>query len=239
MKIGDATLYWGDCLEILPTLDKVDAVVTSPPYNVGGFHQMHGGNSAKWQYESFDDNFPERDYQKNQIETCNALFDSGAKYLFYSHKNRIVDGAMISPVVWLLQTKWVIHQVVVVNKGSGANVDKRRFFPVHEHVYICFRNAGLKLNNTSLLTDVWFVGDRQTNRKDAGHPATMPISVAENCISSIVPSKILDPYMGSGTTGVACANLGRKFIGIEIERKYFDIAVERITATYAQGRLFA
>jgi DNA modification methylase len=50
---------------------------------------------------------------------------------------------------------------------------------------------------------------------------------------------ILDPFMGSGTTGVACANLGRKFIGIEIERKYFDIACERIAAAYAQGRLFA
>ena len=49
---------------------------------------------------------------------------------------------------------------------------------------------------------------------------------------------ILDPFMGSGTTGVACANLGRKFIGIEIEPKYFDIACERIEAAYAQGRLF-
>ena len=49
---------------------------------------------------------------------------------------------------------------------------------------------------------------------------------------------ICDPFMGSGTTGVACANLGRKFIGIEIERKYFDIACERIEAAYAQGRLF-
>ncbi len=52
-------------------------------------------------------------------------------------------------------------------------------------------------------------------------------------------SLILDPFMGSGTTGVACANLGRKFIGIEIELKYFDIACERIAAAYAQGRLFA
>jgi site-specific DNA-methyltransferase (adenine-specific) len=50
---------------------------------------------------------------------------------------------------------------------------------------------------------------------------------------------VLDPFMGSGTTGVACANLGRKFIGIEIEPKYFDIACERISAAYAQMRLFA
>ena len=50
---------------------------------------------------------------------------------------------------------------------------------------------------------------------------------------------VLDPFMGSGTTGVACANLGRKFIGIEIEPKYFDIACSRIDAAYRQGRLFA
>jgi DNA modification methylase len=60
------------------------------------------------------------------------------------------------------------------------------------------------------------------------------------CLTKIPDAQtILDPFMGSGTTGVACANLGRKFIGIEIERKYFDIACERIAAAYAQGRLFA
>ena len=53
------------------------------------------------------------------------------------------------------------------------------------------------------------------------------------------PQTILDPFMGSGTTGVACANLGRKFIGIEIERKYFDIACERIDNAYRQKRMFA
>jgi DNA modification methylase len=62
----------------------------------------------------------------------------------------------------------------------------------------------------------------------------------EWCLTFFPDAKtILDPFMGSGTTGVACANLGRKFIGIEIEEKYFDIACERITAAQSQGRLFA
>ena len=62
----------------------------------------------------------------------------------------------------------------------------------------------------------------------------------EWCISFMPSAQtILDPFMGSGTTGVACANLGRAFIGIEIERRYFDIACERIAAAQAQGRLFA
>jgi DNA modification methylase len=72
------------------------------------------------------------------------------------------------------------------------------------------------------------------------HPTQKPVNLMTWCIEQIGnPQTILDPFMGSGTTGVACANLGRKFIGIELERKYFDIACERIAAAYAQGRLFA
>ena len=73
---------------------------------------------------------------------------------------------------------------------------------------------------------------------DRQHPTQKPIRLIEWCIEKTAGS-VIDPFMGSGTTGVACANLGRKFIGIEIERKYFDIACERIDAAYAQGRLFA
>src|SRR5690606_9161061 len=73
------------------------------------------------------------------------------------------------------------------------------------------------------------------------HPTQKPEKLIEHIvkISSKPGGAVLDPFMGSGTTGVACANLGRKFIGIEIEPKYFDIACRRIEAAYAQGRLFA
>jgi site-specific DNA-methyltransferase (adenine-specific)/modification methylase len=71
------------------------------------------------------------------------------------------------------------------------------------------------------------------------HPTQKPVGVMEWCIKKLKNSElVIDPFMGSGTTGVACANLGRKFIGIEIEPKYFDIACERIAAAYAQQRLF-
>ena len=74
-----------------------------------------------------------------------------------------------------------------------------------------------------------------------GHPCPKPQKAWTWLVDKVASptSTVLDPFMGSGTTGVACANLGRKFIGIEIERKYFDIACERIEAAYAQGRLFA
>ena len=79
-----------------------------------------------------------------------------------------------------------------------------------------------------------------TNAERIGHPTQKPLAVMHWSLG-FVPSAetILDPFMGSGTTGVACMNLGRRFIGIEIEERYFDIAVERIDQAQRQGRLFA
>jgi len=102
---------------------------------------------------------------------------------------------------------------------------------------MAWSNFGCK---TRVKSHVWDGGKRQgvPENRTFCHPSQKPIEVMEWCVS-YAEGTILDPFMGSGTTGVACANLGRKFIGIEIEPKYFDIACERIEAAYAQGRLFA
>ena len=79
-----------------------------------------------------------------------------------------------------------------------------------------------------------------TNAERVGHPTQKPLRLMEWCMSFAPKAKtVCDPFMGSGTTGVACANLGKQFTGIERERKYFDIACERISRAYAQPRLFA
>lgn len=235
-QIGRATLMLGDCRDILPTLPKVDACLTSPPYNLGGFHQMHGGNSAKWGYDQFNDNLPEAEYQAEQEAICNLLFDCVDGPLFYSHKNRIVDGQLISPIEWMKRTKWLVHQQVVINKGSGANVDKRRFFPVHEVMLVCLRGKEERLNNDACLTDVWQV--EQTNRKSVGHPASMPLSMARKALSATSAKSVLDPYMGTGTTAIAAAELGMSFVGVEQSPRYFDIACKRIEDAQRQGDMF-
>lgn len=226
-QIGPATLYLGDCLEVLPHVGRVGCCLTSPPYNLGGFHQMHGGNSAKWEYEGFSDNLPESEYQAQQIELMDAIFDVSDGPLFYSHKNRIVNGRLISPLTWMERTRWVIHQQVIINKGSGANVDKRRFFPVHEVMLVCFKTPDDRIENEDCFTDVWNV--EQTNRKAINHPAVMPLSMANRALSVIhAGSVVLDPYMGSGTTGIAAISQGKGFIGVEQSPKYFGIACKRI-----------
>lgn len=79
-----------------------------------------------------------------------------------------------------------------------------------------------------------------TNPERVGHPTQKPVKVMEWSLTFAPDAEtILDPFMGSGTTGVACANLGKRFIGIERERKYFDLACERIARAQAQERLFA
>jgi site-specific DNA-methyltransferase (adenine-specific) len=236
VTIGRAKLALGDCRDILPTLGRVDACLTSPPYNLGGFHQMHGANSAKWEYDQFSDELPEPEYQAQQIEICNLLFDRVRGPLFYSHKNRIVDGRLISPLEWMNCTQWIVHQQVIINKGSGANVDKRRFFPVHEVMLVCFKSASDRLNNSACLTDVWAV--EQTNRKDVGHPASMPLSMARKALAATDARSVLDPYMGTGTTALAALAMEMDFVGIEQSPRYFDIACRRIEEAQKQQDLF-
>ena len=219
------TIYHGDSMELLPM--ECGAVITSPPYNMGGFHQMYNGNSAKWSYGEHNDAMPENEYQEWQQDVLELLYEGSNGPLFYSHRNRIVNGEMICPLDWIRQTRWIVHQCVVVNKGSGANVDKRRFFPVHENIWVCFKAANDRINNSDSLTDVWFVGDQQTNRKDIGHPAVMPLSAAAKCIA-VTDGVVLDPFAGSGTTGRAAKDLGRKAVLIEREERYCEIAARRM-----------
>ena len=213
VTIGDATLYHGDCLEILPTLDKVDAVVTDPPYGIGADKKR--GDTGK------NKHIKQRDYYYGEWDNKPASTDQISALMRIS-ENQIIFGGnyfYLPP-----SSCWLVW-----DKQNGTN-----------------NYADCELAWTSMKKAVrrivwqWHGFLRQGKDTDRFHPTQKPIEVMEWCINHLPnPKTILDPFMGSGTTGVACANLGRKFIGIEIERKYFDIACERIDAAYAQGRLFA
>jgi len=229
--IGAATLHLGDCRDVLPTLGKVDAVVTSPPYNLGGFHE--GKSGTDWSYDSISDDLPEQEYQRLQIELLDSL---NADWLFYNHKDRLVGGRTISPQTWLSKTKWTHLQTVVIDARSGANVNKCRFFPVHEYIYVMGEKPGQHLANEACLPSVWQLP--QINRKDAQHPASFHVSLPKRCISACPAETILDPFMGSGTTAIAAHELGRNFIGIELSPAYFDIACRRIEQAQRQSDMF-
>ena len=204
-QIGDATLYQGDCLEIMPTLGKVDAVVTDPPYGLGDWNNR--GTNASRPFDSDVTQQWDKGVTPQQIDA-----------LRIAAKHQIIWGANYFSDL-LPRSK----QMFVWNKG--------------------IRN--MHFNDCEI---AWCSGWREASRMfdltPSGlakqHPTQKPLALMEWCISRLPTDAqtILDPFMGSGTTGVACAKMGRKFIGIELEPKYFDIACNRIEKAYDQPDLF-
>lgn len=244
--IGDATLYLGDCLEILPTLGKVDAVVTSPPYNTlpssakaTGLHAERKSGRNLWMEKAasgYADQKPEQEYQQWLNAILMACAERCLGLIWVNHKIRYRDGVAIHPVRMIPMP---IYAEVIWNRGGSMALNCKRFAPSHEGIWAFGEpHYWNDINNT--LMSVWNVPQAQ---RDAGndHPCPYPENIIWPVIESSCPPKgtILDPFMGSGTTGVACAKLGRKFIGIEIEPKYFDISCRRIDDAYRQPRLFA
>lgn len=214
-------------LKLLPDA-CVNCVVTSPPYNLGGdFHTFVNGKRVSYgSYNSFSDKLIEQDYQDNQIAILNELYrvTKDDSYCFYVHKERIVKNNIISPIEWIHKTDWLISQTVVLDMSSTANVDKRRFFPVHEYIYVLCKSADSKLHNESCLTSVWKV--KKTPRRISGHPATFDFNIPYECIKASTNENdiVLDCYMGTGTTACACVLLNRHYIGFEIDAEYCERA---------------
>ena len=209
--IGDATLYLGDCSEILPTLDKVDAVVTDPPYGIG---ESAGKNKSRGNLALA------KDYGNDDWD-ISPISDDLMKSVVGAGRNAIVFGgnyyAMPPSKCWLIWDK--------ENTGDFADAEL----------------AWTNLNKAVRLKRYMWNGMLRANKEPRGdHPTQKPVGIMEWCISHLPDGTetVLDPFMGSGTTGVACMNLQRKFIGIEREQKYFDIACKRIEQAQKQERLF-
>lgn len=209
--IGNATLYLGDCLEILPTLEPVDAVVTDPPYGIdagGGY----GRAGRKIQNDSNLNVTIQGLWQASSLSEGNAI-------VFYSPRIAPEYHAATKFLDW-------VGQVIWDKKAPGMGGGLR-----YQHENIGYYGDKKKIKKQfSVFT---FYRDAEK------HPHQKPIELMDHVVGGYEAQVILDPFMGSGTTGVACMNLGRKFIGIEIEPKYFDIACERIENAQRQQRLFA
>jgi site-specific DNA-methyltransferase (adenine-specific) len=227
VEIGDAVLYLGDCLEILPTLPKVDAVITDPPYGVGFSgkvaKQRDGGVSRSvGGYESTTDT-PDYVFRAVVPAIVTAL--------------DIAKRGAITPGTRCLWSYPAADAMGAFYSAAGTGLSNWGFKcsqPILYYGNCPYLAAGLGGRSDSC---------GQTYPNDAnetGHPCAKPLPQMLWLVgrASLESETVLDPFMGSGTTGVACAQLGRKFIGIEIEPKYFDIACRRIEQAYAQGKLF-
>jgi site-specific DNA-methyltransferase (adenine-specific)/modification methylase len=211
VEIGNATLYLGDCMEILPTLDKVDAVITDPPYGINENSKKvasRGNMAAPKDYGDFDwDKAPPADELIELIRTK-------GKYQAFFGGNYFTLPPTSCWLVW--------------DKLNGDND-----FADCELAWTNWPKAVRRLQWR------WNGMIRQGN-EERYHPTQKPLEVMKWVIELCPKSEsILDPFMGSGTTGVAAIQLGKKFIGIEREPKYFEIACKRIEQAVAQPQLFA
>jgi len=221
--IGDCTLYLGDCREILPTLPNVDAVITDPPYGVNlGKHR--GANDfrptvlTKAGYDSYDDT-PDNFAQTVVPAITSSLAMSTRGIVF-----------MAGHSAWMLPAPDAIGGIYIPS-AMGRNPWG---FASLQHAL--FYGSAPDLHKGAKATAIYSTETADKN----GHPCPKPLGWMVWAISlgTRAGETILDPFMGSGTTGVAAMQLGRKFIGIEIEPKYFDIACERIENAQRQQNLF-
>ena len=204
--IGDAVLYNADCLTVLPTLGKVDAVVTDPPYGIGFDYATYDDTESGW-FDLMNDVVP--------------IIRSMANFV-------VMPSCRIKAMAWWYENHcpdWLIAWY----KGSPGHCSHVGFNDWEPHLVWGKPPAQMHDHfQTPLIIDA------------NGHPCPKPLRYSMWLVkrSALSYQTVLDPFMGSGTTGVACAKLGRKFIGIEIDEGYFQIACERIRKAYDQLDLF-
>ena len=207
--IGNATLYLGDCLEILPTLEKVDAVITDPVW------PNHGGL------------FGEIDAAKLLLQAVGCLTD--AKRFVAVMRND-----QNPQFLWPISAIWEFRQACWLRYAAVGHLG--RFLTGNEVAY-CY---GEWIKSKDGARNIPAIGPVETTPVKNGHPC--PRSVKHftwiTAFWSENDDLVIDPFMGSGTTGVACMNLGRRFVGIEIEKKYYEIACQRIENAQRQQRMF-
>jgi len=206
--IGDCVLYHADCVDVMPFLDKVDAVVTDPPYGIG---EAAGKNKSRGKLAVSKD-YGDDDWDN---EPCSPLLISMIRNI---STNQIIFGGNyfeLPPTkCWLIWDK---------ENGSSDFADCEM--------------AWTNLNKAvRLIKFMWNGMLRKNNEPRGDHPTQKPVEVMRWCIGHLPvnSTSILDPFMGSGTTGVASVKMGKSFIGIEREKKYFDIACQRIRDAYSQ-----
>ncbi|NIR49992.1 site-specific DNA-methyltransferase [candidate division KSB1 bacterium] len=262
--IGDCQLFLGDCLDIMPHLPKVDAVITSPPYD----NLREYGKSFSWDFEGTAQHIKKiikpggvcvwvvGDQVKEGSETGSSFFQA----LYFKEIGMNIHDTMIYwkyafPFPDKTRYAQVFEYMFILSLGKPKTTNIIKVpTKVHNRVKSSSRQRNADGTTTPMksamgkaernLENIWIydVGFMKS-AKDSyvfDHPAIFPEQLAQDHVYSWTNKNetILDPFMGSGTTGVACVKLGRKFIGIEIEEKYFDIACKRIEEAYKQPDMF-
>jgi len=220
--IGNATLYLGDCRDVLPLIGSADELVTDPPYGVmfAGSATRHSAPSGQ-SYGAFEDS-PENVKTEIVPRITEAL--------------AIVTRGLITPGIRNARCYPVPDGEGVVWYPSGANRGPWGFV-THQPLFYYGKCPYLAKGQGSRPTGFQSTESAEEN----GHPCPKPIGQMLWMVNrvSLPGEMVLDVMMGSGTTGVACMKAGRLFTGIEIDPRYFEIACRRVEDAQRQARMFA
>ena len=228
--IGAATLYLGDCRDVLPTLGKVDCIVSDLPYELesgGNSTGEMGGKFARGVYDNSGSIIP--------VDiTFAEIMPLAAHCLPHGHAYFMVNNRYVAEVQnEALAAGFRFHNWLVWDKSTGT--PNRWYMKNCEFTLFVFRGAAKYINDC---------GSRQLikcpNVIGGEHETQKPVPLMEHYIGNSTQRDeiVLDPFMGSGTTGVAAVQMGRSFIGIERDPGYFDIACRRIEQAQRQGDMF-
>lgn len=209
--IGQATIYLADCLAVLPSLGDVGAVISDPPYGIA--HKHSGCSGRRWKKVNVDAIAgDESDFDPAPVLIAPAIL-FGADHF----SSRLPAGGVFH--VWDKECG---------RSGRNDSFSDAEIFWTSwqcKRVVVRYLWKGLQV-------------EEPTIDQVRQHPTQKPVAVMRKLVSMAPAGTVLDPYMGTGTTGAACASLNRPFIGVEIDPKYFDIACERIENAQRQERLF-
>lgn len=232
--IGDCRLLLGDALEILPAIDPVQLVVSDVPYalttsGVSKSSKTMSGIFASHNYANDGQlimatvPFPEM-----MAALYAALGTDGDCYVMSNDKNvyPLMDAAF--------KAGFSLHNLLVWDKVTPTA--NRWYMKNLEYTIYLWKGRAKTINNPSSKQLL-----RGGIEKETGHPTEKPVHLMAEYVSnsSMRGETVLDPFMGSGTTGVACVQLGRKFVGIELDERYFDLACERIEQARRHPQMFA
>lgn len=218
-QIGQCTLYNGDCRDVIPTLKGVDVVCTDPPY---GIEDLVGGYGRSGETIANDTNL---DACMQALQAASLVATDATWAVFYSP--RIRREFMNTTPSNLQDLGEIIWDKKMPGMGRGIRYQ-------HETIAMFYTGKEKDLlggeRNFSVIQHI---------RDASEHPHQKPKGLIRRLLEMLDGKLVLDPFMGSGTTGVACAELGRAFIGIELDPKHFDTCCRRIEKAYAAPDMFA
>lgn len=233
--MSKVVLYHGDCIKLLKNLlpKSVDLIFADPPYNLSGENYLttKNGKVAKLHKGDWDIIEDINHFNESWLRECiNVLSDEGTIWISGTLHNHPSIGVILKKL-----GLWIINDVIWYKKNATPLLSKNRLAPSTELIWVASKSKNYyfnyelakQLNGGKQMKNLWEINAEKHKTK---HPTEKPEKLLERIIliASREGDTVLDPFMGSGTTGVVAKRLNRNFIGYEIDKEYFEIAERRI-----------